>query len=181
MYRSLLLILTLLFLPAAGFCQSSSPDSQTLQALLTEVRQLRKDLLTTTAAAQRAQILLYRLQAQEGNVGRASRRVDEAKARLAASQNEQKVLTTELKRNEDALNDSTISPADRKQAEDSVSRLKTRLEQVEGEQQQRQTTQIEAENELQTERLKLNELQDQLDRLQKTLETLAQQPTTASH
>ena len=175
MHRSFLLALSLLFVPAAGFCQSSSADSQTLQALLAEVRQLRKDLQTTTAAAQRAQILLYRLQAQEANVARATRRVDEAKARVAASQNERRILTGELKRDEDALNDAATSPTDHKQAVDSISRLKTRLEQVDGEEQQRQTTQIEAENELQTERLKLTDLQDQLDRLQKTLETMAQQ------
>jgi len=181
MYRPFLLTLSLLFLPSAGFCQSSSTDSQTLQALLAEVRQLRKDLQTTTTAAQRAQILLYRLQAQEANVARVSRRVEEAKARLAASQNEHKVMTAELKRNEEALSDSASAPTDRKQLEDSVSRIKTRLEQIEGEEQQRQTTEIEAENELQTERLKLTELQDQLDRLQKTLETMAQQGSSTSH
>jgi DNA repair exonuclease SbcCD ATPase subunit len=175
MYRSFFLALSLLFVPAAGFCQSSSTDSQTLQALLAEVRQLRKDLQTTTAAAQRAQILFYRLQVQEANVARATRRVDEAKTRVAASQNEKRILTAELKRNEDMLNESAASPTDRKQAEDSISRLKTRLEQADGEEQQRQTIQIEAENELQTERLKLTDLQDQLDRLQKTLENMAQQ------
>src|SRR5437660_9709664 len=41
-------------------------DSPTLQALLAEVRQLRKDL-QTTAAGQTAQILLYRLQTQEAS------------------------------------------------------------------------------------------------------------------
>ena len=181
MYRSFFLALSLLFFPAAAFCQSSPTDSQTLQALLAEVRQLRKDLQTTTAAAQRVQILLYRLQAQEANVARASRRADEAKTRLAASQNEHRVMTAELKRNEDALNDSAIAPTDHKQAEDSVSRIKTRLEQIEIEEQQRQTAEIEAENELQTERLKLTDLQDQLDRLQKTLDTMAQQGSGNPH
>ena len=175
MRRLILLSLGLFLIPAAALCQSSSTDSQTLQALLAEVRQLHRDLLTTTAAAQRAQILLYRLQAQEANVARASRRVDEAKAGLAAMQSQKKMLNAELKRNEDGLNDSATSATDRKQMEDQMSRIKSRLEQVEGEEQQRQTTQIEAENELQTERLKLTELQDQLDRLQKTLETMGQQ------
>lgn len=179
MRRSLLLILGLLLTPATGWCQSSSTDSQTLQALLAEVRQLRRDLQTTTTAAQRGQILLYRLQAQEANVARVSRRVDEAKAGLAAMQSQKKALNAELKRNEDGLNDSTTPAADRKQMEDQASRIKSRLEQVEGEEQQKQTTEIEAENELQSERLKLTELQDQLDRLQKTLETLGQQGSSA--
>lgn len=175
MRRSFWLTLILLLIPSVGFCQSASTDSQTLQALLAEVRLLRRDLLTTTAAAQRAQILLYRLQAQEANVTRAARRVDEARTRLAASQAERNVMTAELKRTEESLNDSTRSETDRKQAEDSISRIKSRLEQIAGEEQQRQTNQIEAENELQTEKIKLGELQDQLDRLQKTLETMSQQ------
>jgi len=62
----------------ACFGQTTPGDSQTLQALLSEVRQLRQDLQTTTIAAQRAQILLYRLQGQEAAVARASQRIDEA-------------------------------------------------------------------------------------------------------
>jgi hypothetical protein len=40
------------------FGQTTPSESQTLQALLWEVRQLRQDLQTTTIAVQRAQILL---------------------------------------------------------------------------------------------------------------------------
>jgi len=65
MHRSCLLILGLLLIATPVLGQSASTDSQTLQALLSEVRQLRHDLQTTTLAAQRAQILLYRLQGQE--------------------------------------------------------------------------------------------------------------------
>jgi len=38
----------------AAFAQTSPTDSDALKALLTEVRQLRHDLQTTTAAAQTA-------------------------------------------------------------------------------------------------------------------------------
>jgi hypothetical protein len=40
------------------FGQTTPSESQALQALLLEVRQLRQDLQTTTIAVQRAQILL---------------------------------------------------------------------------------------------------------------------------
>jgi len=73
MHRSCLLIPVLLLISAPVFGQSTSTDSQTLQALLAEVRQLRHDLQTTTIAAQRAQILLYRLQGQEAAVARPRR------------------------------------------------------------------------------------------------------------
>jgi hypothetical protein len=70
--------LGLLLIAAPVLGQSASTDSQTLQTLLTEVRQLRHDLQTTTLAAQRAQILLYRLQGQEVVVARASQRLTPA-------------------------------------------------------------------------------------------------------
>jgi hypothetical protein len=59
MKRLSLLPLTLLFSTAA-FAQTNSNDSDTLKSLLSEVRLLRHDLQTTTVAAQRAQILVYR-------------------------------------------------------------------------------------------------------------------------
>jgi hypothetical protein len=64
MKRVALLSLTLLFSTAA-FAQTNSNDSETLKSLRSEVRMLRHDLQTTTVAAQRAQILVYRAQAQE--------------------------------------------------------------------------------------------------------------------
>lgn len=52
--------------------QTTSSESQALQALLTEVRELRKDLQVSLAGMQSAQILLSRLQLQEVAVTRAS-------------------------------------------------------------------------------------------------------------
>ena len=42
--------------------QTPSSDSPVLQALLTEIRQLRQDLQTTAAAIQRVQIVMFRVQ-----------------------------------------------------------------------------------------------------------------------
>jgi hypothetical protein len=52
---------------------------------------------------------------------------------------------------------------------------------LENEEQQRQTREIEAEDELRTERAKLGELQVQLDQLEKILERFGQQPATDPH
>src|SRR5258708_28378830 len=83
MHRPLLLVPSLLLISMPVFGQSFSSDSQTLQSLLAEVRQLRHGLQTTTVAAQRAQILIYRVQAQESVVRRVQERVDDARSRLA--------------------------------------------------------------------------------------------------
>src|SRR6266700_3538896 len=101
MNRLSLFVLGLLLFSAACFGQTTPGDSQTLQALLSEVRQLRQDLQTTTIAAQRAQILIYRLQGQEAAVARASQRLDEAREKLARIQDERKHVATDVKQQEE--------------------------------------------------------------------------------
>ena len=170
MNRSSLFVVGLLFFSTACFGQTTPGDSQTLQALLLEVRQLRQDLQTTTIAAQRAQILIYRLQGQEAAVARASQRLDEARDRLARIQDERKHVAADVKRFEDSVS-STENPLTRgKEAEDGLRQLKTRLELLENEEQQRQTREIEAEQQLRAEEVRVSDLRDQLDRLDKTLE-----------
>ena len=83
MHRWLFSIVGPLLIATPAFAQSSSTDSQTLQALLTEVRQLRHDLQTATVAAQRVQIALYRLQRQEAAVAHATQSLTDARSRLA--------------------------------------------------------------------------------------------------
>src|ERR1700746_1322256 len=103
MNRSSFILLGLLFFPVDCFGQTTTGDSQTLQALLSEVRQLRQDLQTTTIAGQRAQILIYRLQGQEAAVARASQRLDEARDKLARSQDERKHVAADVKRFGDSI------------------------------------------------------------------------------
>src|SRR5260370_41897614 len=101
MHRSCLLILGLSLIAAPVLGQSSSTDSQTLQALLAEVRQLRHDLQTTTLAAQRAQILIFRVQAQESIVRRTQERVDDTRSKLAQTRSEQKNRAATIKQIEE--------------------------------------------------------------------------------
>ncbi len=136
MHRSCLLIPVFLLIPAPIYGQSSSTDSQTLQALLAEVRQLHHDLQTTTIAAQRAQILLYRLQGQEAIVARASQRLDDARARLTEVQSNRTKLTADIKKYEELVSQTENSPTDRKQIEDLLPQLKAKLTALENEEQQ---------------------------------------------
>src|SRR6266852_2237217 len=100
MKRLSFLPLTLLLVSTA-FAQTNPSDPDTLKALLTEVRQLRQDLRTTTVAAQRAQILVYRAQAQESVVRRMQERVDDTRSKLGQIQSDQKRLTATIKQFEE--------------------------------------------------------------------------------
>jgi chromosome segregation ATPase len=175
MYRLWLFPLGLLLTLTGDFGQTSSTDSQTLEALLAEVRQLRQDLRTTTVAAQRVQILLYRLQGQEAAVARLQHRVDEARSTLTQTQYELKNDASGIKQTEDRLND-TLSTAERKRLEDLLAKLKAELESQKAAEQQWETREMEAEQELKAEQAKLGALQDQLGRLDKTLESSSTGP-----
>lgn len=171
MNRLSLFILGLLLSSTACFGQTTPTDSQTLQALLLEVRHLRQDLQTTTIASQRAQILIHRLQGEEAAVSRASLRLDEAREKLARIQDERKHVAADVKRFEDSLSSSENPPTQRKEIEQGMlPQLKTRLESLENQEQQLQTREIEAEQQLRAEEVRLSDLRDQMDRLDKTLE-----------
>jgi chromosome segregation ATPase len=181
MNRSPLFALGLLLSSTACFGQTTPGDSQTLQALLSEVRQLRQDLQTTTIAAQRAQILIYRLQGQEAAVARASQRLDEAREKLARIQDERKHVAADVKQHEDFISNTENPPTERKEVDAVLPRLKTKLESLESEEQQRQTREIETEQQLRAEEVRLSDLRDQLDRLDKTLENASRRPGDSSH
>ena len=171
---ALVFVLSVCFLfPCASILgqstQSTTNESQGVQALVAEVRQLRKDLQTTNAYALKAQILLNRLQLQEGTVAPASEHLNEARGRLTDTQRQRTDIVAAIKRQEESLNGIEISPADRKQIQNEISRLKTALETVASEEQQRQAAETEATEQLRTEQAKLGGLEDRVDRLEKDL------------
>jgi len=173
MRHSLLFVFCFLRLSASGLGQSTTSESQGIQALVAEVRQLRKDLQTTNGNALKAQILLYRLQAQEAAVARVSGHLNDVRARLAETQERRRAVTASLKRNEEFIDNARtteISPADRKQVQSEISRLKAELESLAAEEQQRQSAEMEAEEQLRTEQAKLSGLEDRMDRLEKELD-----------
>ena len=164
------LVLTLLLVSPTAFAQTVPTDSDTLKALLAEVRLLRHDLQTTTVAAQRAQILVYRVQAQESVVRRLQERVDDTRSKLAQIHSEQKMLTVEMKHNEELL-DHAEKPTTRKELEETIARFKASLETQTNAEQESQAKLIESEDQLRLEQAKLGGLQGQLERLEKTLES----------
>jgi chromosome segregation ATPase len=181
MHRPLLLVPSLLLIAMPVLGQSASSDSQTLQSLLAEVRQLRHDLQITTVGAQRAQILIYRVQAQESVVRRMQERVDDARSRLAQVRFEQNNRAATIKQIEEKKGRSESPATEQKDLEDTLTQIKARLEADANKEGEIQATITDAEDRLRMEQAKLGGLQDQLDRVDKTLENSGQQAGSNPH
>jgi chromosome segregation ATPase len=180
MLRASFLTLLVLVMPAAAFCQAPSSDSQTLHDLLTEVRELRQELQSSLARVQSAQILLTRLQIQQVAVTRASQHLDEARSKLAEVQVVLKSEAAEIKRFEDGL---TVgeNPEQQRNLQAEINGAKSDLEASTSLEQQRLATEIDAEQQLQTEQNKLNSLEAQLDELARKLDKTSEQPVGVPH
>ena len=171
MRRVYFLIFLVFGVTAAAFGQGTSSDSQTLRALLSEVRELRHELQSSLTRIQSAQILLSRLQIQELAVTRASQHLDDARSKLAEVQVAMRREAAEIKHFEDYAPSAGESTA---QVEEALKRAKSDLEASTNLEQQRQATETEAEQQLQTEQDKLNSLEAQLDELVRNMDNLNQ-------
>lgn len=168
------LLLGFLLISAPAFGQTTSSDSQTLQSILAELRQLRQELAATALTTQRMQIVLYRLQAQEAAVSRLSQRLDDARSELAQLQAEGKRGAADIKRQEEFVDRADTSAADRKAIEAVLPQQKARLEAVQTQEQQQQAKESEIRDQLRLEQAKLDTLQEDLANLEKALEKAAQ-------
>jgi septal ring factor EnvC (AmiA/AmiB activator) len=84
-------------------CQTSQADSQTFQAILTEIREIHEELRVTETT----QILLAEMQMQQSQVNRAEQRVDEAQSKLSQLKTDRRYFEGKLARSEDALRQDT--------------------------------------------------------------------------
>jgi hypothetical protein len=162
-------VLCLLLLAAPAVAQTASPDSQLTQALLTEIRLLRQDLQATAVTIQRVQIVMYRLQAETTLMSRATQRLDDARSKCSQAQVQRKNTATQIQQAEERQ-PNIQNPTERRDLEQQLlPRLKANLEMWTNEEQQCQAREAEAETQSRAEQAKLNELQDQLDKLDKVL------------
>jgi chromosome segregation ATPase len=140
-----------------------------MQALVAEVRQLRKDLQASNGYALKAEILLHRLQVQEAAIARVAQHLNDVRSSLSETQGHRRDVAANVKQLEEFLESSEISPEVRKQVERQISGKKSELESLAAEEQQRQTAETEAEEQLRTEKAKLSALEDRVDRLEEEL------------
>jgi len=152
-------VFVLLLFVVPGFCQTSMKESDTLQALLAEVHQLRQDIEAMTVASQRVQIAMYALQMQDAAVARATQRLDDAHNRCSGLEADRAHKAAEIQRLEGGVTAGTLGDIDAKAVQSALPQWKS----VEG----------EASGQLRNDQAKLADLQDRIDRLDKTLEKLA--------
>jgi hypothetical protein len=157
----------LLFCPTA-FSQKSESDPQTMQALLSEVRQLRHDLQTAATAARRAQIVIYRLHEETVAVQRASESLENTKNALAQMQMQKEYQATQIKKYEE-YRDRAENEQQRKQLDDSLIQFKEQVEAWTTSEQQLRAKESEQEANFRVEQAKLERLEDDLDRLDRDL------------
>jgi chromosome segregation ATPase len=169
---SLTLILTALLLATAAHAQTAPPDSQLNQSMLAEIRQLRQDLQTAAATIQRVQIVMYRLQTQTSAVSEATQRRDEAQQECGRMSQQREYLMTEIEQADERAR-SAQNPVEKQSAQAQAAALRNTLTTFNTEAQLCPARQAAAETQLRTEQAKKEDLEAQLDRLDKLLAALS--------
>lgn len=169
MLRATFLFLSLVTISSSLPAQTAEPQIRTMEAVLSEIRQLRQDLQAAAIATRKAQIVIYRLHVQADVLERATERLENTKGELAQLDSQKKSLTEQIRQLEE-MKDRPENEQRRKQFEDYLTNCKANLEAVGPREQELQTKQLELEADLRTEQAKWNRLQDELDRLENLLE-----------
>jgi chromosome segregation ATPase len=158
----------------AALAQARPSDSQTLQALLAEVRQLRRDLQSSNAMIARAQIALYRLQRQDEAVARAQKRLRDTRLELAQAECDRNKKAIQIQSAKAATSHSDAPDAQTHFADVVLPQLKSELEMLQKQEEQARAEEAESERQLRDEQVKLEGLNDLLDRYNNSLEEVGQ-------
>ena len=157
------------FTAAVAFAQTLPQDGQLTQALLAEIRLLRQDLQSTAVAIQRVQLVMFRMQTATSALNRATQHLDDARNRCIYVQPQRKMLTVQVEQAESRQR--TAQTADSRVGEE-IARQKGNLEVLAVQEQQCQSTLLDAESQFRTKQAKMNEIQDQFDKLDRDLADL---------
>ncbi len=165
-----LIRLLLISLASAAIAGAQSDASPTLTALLQEVRQLRLAIERTATLAPRMQLLLQRVQLQDGKVSRLSRDLQDVRQTVsqvaadAARMREQLPSFEERARQEQ-------NPMQRTEMESRLRAVKGSLEESAAREQQLRAREAELGSQLRTEQATLDEYQARLDKFEKALDS----------
>ncbi|HVT99335.1 MAG TPA: hypothetical protein VHE33_17665 [Acidobacteriaceae bacterium] len=148
--------------------QSGQSDSQTLQAILAEIRAIHQEVKVT----QTSQILLTELQVQQTVVNRATQRVDDAQSRLNDIKLAQKENAGEQARIKERLEQPISDPNEAQALTEHAEELKRQAATMATIEQERTTN-------LQSAQQQLKDAQDSLDEIQSQLNAIVKQMTPA--
>jgi DNA repair exonuclease SbcCD ATPase subunit len=152
-----------------GFGQTpTQTDSQTLQAILAEIRGLHNDV----RLSQTTQILLTELELQQTAVNRAMQKRDDAKNRVTQLQENEKNFTAQMARFDDAAN-ATTDPQQKKQLSQQVEQLKNQLTGFKTQEQDRASDLVDNETALRREQDTLAGIQEQLNAVVKKMQPVS--------
>jgi len=126
MKRIALLLTTCLAITSLCGAQVNRSDSETLQAILSELRQIRSELHNQQAQNQTLQVLLFEMQTYQTAINRATLRTDDARSKLAEARAEERHFSTEISRGEDSLRE-VQDQADKKRMEADIESSKRSL------------------------------------------------------
>ncbi len=133
-------------------------SEQSLQELVAEVRQLRATLQRMNAAIYKGQVMLERLKLQQDQVTRVSRELTQVREQGNELRAEQARIKGLVKGVQEGVESGIKHPSE-------LASLKSEIEQLSEREQRLAEREARLENELEMERAKLNELNDQLNAL----------------
>ena len=160
---ALVLVGVLGAMPCLG--QSGQTDSQTLQAILQEIRGLHND----ARLGQTSQILLAEMLMQQTAVSRALQKRDDIRSSVEQAQTQQKNIAAQLAQWEDRIN-ASVDPAQKKQFAQFEDQMKSQLPMLKSQEQDRSNDLLDAESRLTREQDALSSIQDQLNAVMKKLQ-----------
>lgn len=103
MKMTVLAVIFCLMIAATSHGQNQDADSQTLKAILAELRAIHQDIQVTETT----QLLVAELQMQQGVVNRATESFDSAREKLDEVHRSEQQLEADLERTQDAINKTT--------------------------------------------------------------------------
>lgn len=150
--------------------QGQVDNAQTMQALLSEVRQLRLAIQQSNLSIYRAQVIVERMRTEQQQVDRLTERLRETREGVNVWKREQSDVQDELKFLEVRIN-RTTNAAELFNQEEQQQRLKARMAFMAQENTRMQEQESQLTQQLILEQGKLSDFNDQLDALQRELET----------
>lgn len=149
-HRAALLAILCIVAAAAGRAQSQDTNSDTLKAILAELRAIHQDMQVTATT----QLLVAELQMQQSVVTRATESADSARGQLEGVHRSQQQITAEIERTQDRLDKETNS--------DQKNQLGQRIEQMKSTIDMLKNSERDSDTKLQDMQQRLRDAQDKL-------------------